>query len=142
MATTYASSEAAAGIQPKSLHAGAIVRSATYALTAALAVDDVIQMFKLPAGAVVHEVILASGDLDTDGTPTIALDVGDAGAAARFISASTIARTGGVARADQAGGVGYAYAADTMLEVGVETGPATGATTGNITLTVAYSMDA
>ena len=142
MATTYSSAQAAANVTAKYLHAGAIVRSATYALTAALVVNDVIQMFKLPSGATVHEVILASDDLDSNGTPAIALDVGDATAANRFIAASAVARTGGVARADQAAGIGYKYAADTMLQVKVNTAPATGASTGNVTLTVAYSMDA
>jgi hypothetical protein len=142
MASTFSSSQAAAGVSPKYLHAGAIVRSASYAITAALVVNDVIQMFKLPAGATVHDVILAADDLDTNGTPTIALDVGDATTANRFISASTVARAGGVGRTDQAGGVGYQYSADTMVQVKVSTAPATGATSGNITLTVAYTMDA
>src|SRR3989304_3625397 len=110
MPTTYSSAQAAANVTAKYLHAGAIVRSATYALTAALVVNDVIQMFKLPSGATVHEVILASDDLDSNGTPAIALDVGDATAANRFIAASTVARTGGVARADQAAGIGHQYA--------------------------------
>jgi hypothetical protein len=142
MATNYSAAQANANVPPKYLHAGAIVRSASFALSAALVVNDVIQMFKLPAGATVHEVILASDDLDTNGTPTIKLDVGDATAANRFISQSTVGQAGGVGRTDQAGGVGYKYSADTMLQVKVNTAPATGATTGNVTLTVAYSMDA
>ena len=142
MATNYSSPQAAGNIPPKYLHAGAIVRSATFALTAALAVNDTIQMFKLPAGAVIHEVILASDDVDTNGTPTIKFDVGDATTANRFISATTVGQTGGVARMDQAPGVGFKYAADTVIQVKVNTAPATGASSGNITLTVSYSMDA
>ena len=43
---------------------------------------------------------------------------------------------------DQAPGVGFKYAADTAIQVKVNTAPATGASSGNITLTVSYSMDA
>ena len=142
MATTYSSSQAAANVPPKYLHAGVIVRSATYALSAALVLNDVIQMFKVPAGATIHEAILASDDTDTNGTPTIKYDVGDATTANRFISASIIGQTGGVARMDQSGGVGFKYTADTIIQVKVNTAPATGASSGNITLTVSYTMDA
>lgn len=142
MATTYSSSQAASNVNPKYLHAGGIVRSATFALSAALVLNDVIQMFKVPSGATIHEVILGTDDLDTNGTPTVKLDVGDTTTANRFISASTVGQTGGVARMDQQGGVGFKYAADTMLQVKVNTAPATGASSGNVTLTVTYSMDA
>ncbi len=142
MATTYSAAQAAGNVPPKYLHAGAIVRSASYALTAALALNDAIQMFKLPAGAVVHEVILASDDVDTNASPTVKYDVGDGSLANRFIAATTIGQAGGVARMDQKGGVGFKCTADTMIQVTVNTAPATGTASGAITLTVSYTMDA
>lgn len=110
-----------------------------YSLTAALVLNDVIQMVKIPAGHQVVDVILSADDLDTNGTPLISLTVGDGDDTARFIAASTIGRTGGVARLDQKAGLQKVYTAEDTVDVKVSAAPATGAVTGDITCTVKYT---
>jgi hypothetical protein len=82
----------------------------TFSLTAtALAVGDIIELGILPATHSVSDAILVCDDLDSNGAPTIAFDVGlmsgDVGdnVSARtcgneLFAASTIGQAGGVAR--------------------------------------------
>lgn len=110
-----------------------------YAIGAALVINDVIQMVKVPKGARIVGVTLGADDLDTNGAPTITLDVGDGGVSDRFVAASTIAQSGaapatGIAKA----GFGYVYTADDTVDVLVKAAPATGATSGSIRLAVTY----
>ena len=73
-----------------------------------LGAGDIIDMGVIPANSTVVDVIIDSDDLDSNGTPTIAFDVGvmsgnpgDTGSrtcGAEFFSASTVAQAGGVAR--------------------------------------------
>jgi hypothetical protein len=104
------------------------------------AVNDVIQMVKIPAGATILDLALASTDIDTNGTPLVGLQVGDGDLATRFIGTSTIGRTGGLARLDQAGGVGYKYTVDDTIDVLIQAAAATKAA-GTLTMTVRYTMD-
>lgn len=113
----------------------------TYELAAALVDNDVIQMVRVPQGAAVQEVILAADDLDTHNTPTIILNVGDGTTVDRYISASTVAQAGGVVRLSAIDGMNYTYTADDTIDVKVTEPPATGATSGTITLTVIYTMN-
>lgn len=113
---------------------------ASYALTAALVVDDVIQMVKIPKGARIVNVILSSTDLDTDGTPAIILDVGDGTVTDRFIDGATIAQAGGVQHLNEPGGTGYVYTDDDTIDVKVQVAPDVGTTSGTIGLTVDYDM--
>jgi hypothetical protein len=129
---------------------GSSVRVSTFALTAALALNDTITMCYLPDNAVVLDVAIATDTaLDTNAASTIAYDVGDAGSANRFIAAvaqgnniplpitaSTLSAT-----------MGYQYTtsgAETKnaIIVTVHTAPATGATTGTLRLKISYSMQA
>lgn len=86
-----------------------------YTTVAGLAADDVIEMCPLPAGYVPVDVMADVEQIDSDGSPTITLDCGLlSGAfgstdsartcAATFISASTVAQAGGIARMSAAGG--------------------------------------
>ena len=113
---------------------------AEYELSAALALNDVIQMVKVPAGATVVDLILSADDLDSDGSPAIVLDVGDGASADRYIDGSDIGQAGGVARLSEAGGHLYEYAADDTIDVLVQVAPATGATSGSIKLAVCFSF--
>lgn len=117
------------------------VREAVYTLTAALALNDVIQMIPVAAGERVVDLQLISEDLDTNGTPAIVLDVGDGDDTDRYIDGSTIGQTGGMARLGQgvatdaaAIAVNRLYAAADTIDVLVQVAPATGATTGTIRL--------
>lgn len=117
------------------------VREAVYTLTAALALNDVIQMIPVAAGERVVDLQLISEDLDTNGTPAIVLDVGDGDDTDRYIDGSTIGQTGGMARLGQgvatdaaAIAINRLYAAADTIDVLVQAAPATGATTGTIRL--------
>jgi hypothetical protein len=81
---------------------------ADFVVPTGLAVTDVIDMCVLPAGYVPFSVKLITDDLDSNGSPTIALDVGimtgtpgslDTARTCgnEALTASTIGRTGGVA---------------------------------------------
>ncbi len=108
-----------------------------YTISAALAANDTIDLCILPARHVIVDAILDTDSLDI-GTG-ITLNVGTSTTANLLMSASTVARAGGIARMDQLGGVHLAASdADTTLRVTVAAAPTTGRTTGTIGLTVFY----
>lgn len=118
------------------------VREATYSLAAALALNDVIQMIPVGDGERVLDIqLIVETDLDTNGTPTIVLDVGDGDDPNRYIDGSTVAQAGGydsygtgIATAAAAAALNKVYTGADTIDVLVETGPATGATSGTIRL--------
>ena len=136
---TYTSSKVASGVQPRSNIELTEVH-ATYTVSTALALNDVIQMVKIPANATIIGLTLSCGDLDTDGSPAIVLDVGDGSDTDRFIDGSTIGQAGGVERINAAAGHNYTYSAEDTIDVLVQVGPATGATAVDIDLTVLYTL--
>jgi hypothetical protein len=123
-----------------------------YSLAAALVVGDIIELAVLPTYATVVDAVLIADDLDTNGTPTITLDVGimsgevgvlDAArtCGAEIFSGSTVAQAGGVARPSLA--TAFRIAAlegHRSIGVKVAAGPATGATTGKIQLRLFYAQ--
>lgn len=110
-----------------------------FALTAALALNDVINMLSMPAQHVPVDCILDCDDLDSGGSPSITLSVGTATTPALLISASAVGQAGGIARMDKATGPRLAASnSDTLIQIKVAAGPATGATTGTIGLTLLY----
>lgn len=138
MASTLYSSKVASTVQPRA-GIGLTSVHGTYELAAALVLNDVIQMVKVPAGARIVNVILGSDDLDT-GSPAIVLAVGDGSTADRFITASTVAQGGGVTTINQVDGIGYTYTLADTIDIKVTTAPATGTTSGTLNLTVVYDM--
>jgi hypothetical protein len=98
---------------------------AELALTA-LANADTIQMIPIPNGARVLDWTLGADDLDSNGTPTITLGLGDSGSSTRYVSASTIAQTGAApVNTLLKTGFGYIYTADDMLTITVSAAIAT-----------------
>ncbi len=85
----------------------------TIDVTTAPAVGDIFELVQIPNGYAVESVILDCDSLDSNATPTIVLEVGDATTAARFIAASTVAQHGGVQYSNVAGATGYSYAIGT-----------------------------
>lgn len=143
MASTFIAAKAATGIQARS-DVGLVAAFSTYELTAALVINDVIQMLKVPLGATILDVKLAVDDIDSNGSPVVILAVGDGNVVDRFIKGSTIGQTGGsavigsgVTAATAADAFNYTYTADDTIDVKCTTAPATG-TTGTITLSVTY----
>lgn len=59
---------------------------------------DVVQMVKLPKGAIVIDVMAVASDMDTSGSPTLTFSVGYGDDTDYFISVSTVAQAGGVVR--------------------------------------------
>lgn len=143
---TFNTTKTAAGVQPRSEHMGVVSVSAKYTILAVLATGDIIEMVKIPKGAVILDLVLTAEDLSTGAD--IILNVGDGGDIDRFIDSSTIAQAGGVARlgagvaaAALDGAAYFTYAADDTIDVQVEAG-GTATATGDITLSVLYSMQA
>ena len=139
MASTLTAAKVASTVQSRG-GVGLTSVHGTYELAAALVVNDVIQMVKIPKGARIVDAILGTDDLDSGGSPAIILAVGDGTTADRFITGSTVAQAGGVTRLSQVDGIGYVYTAEDTIDVKVTTAPATGATSGTINLTVVYDM--
>ena len=118
------------------------VRVASYSITAALSAADIIQMVDVFKGETVYGAILTTTDLDTGGSPSIVLDVGYGGAAASLIDGSTIGQAGGTASSLAIGNATHgstatapvAFSADDTIDVTVQAGPATGATSGTLTM--------
>ena len=141
MPSPYKTSSIANGEPPRSLSYGVWPVSKTFTVTTALAVNDLIEMFEVPEGATALDWIFSSEDLDTNGTPTIVMDVGDDTVSGRFISGSTIGQGGGLERVTTHAGHAYKFPADTVVKIKVTTGPATGATGVSVTLTAFLTMD-
>lgn len=112
-----------------------------YTITAALALNDVVNLFYLPKGARVIGGFLKADDLDTGGT-ALRLSVGDAGSATRYFSSSTVGSAAtSVDRALAAAGTDYLNTAKTLVFATVSTGPTTGATTGTIVVRLDYTVE-
>ncbi len=111
------------------------------AATGTITTADSATVCRLPVGAVVLGVTLEADDLDTNGTPTITLNVGDAGSATRYFSASTVAQAGTAAVATAASGLLYTVTGtnDTAVVVAVAANAATSAD-GNIRVAVLYYL--
>lgn len=103
-------------------------------ITAAAANLDTFDFGYVPKGFRLLGATLESTDIDTNGAPTVTLNVGDSGDADRIFAASTVGQTGvlttGASAANflAATGFGYLYTADTVVTGTIPTGPATGAT--------------
>jgi hypothetical protein len=137
MPTTFKTGAAELGRGFKPFPDGTVgVRKQTYSLTAALTVNDVIQMIPVYAGEMVVELRLICDDLDT-GTALV-LDVGDGDDVDRYIDGTTIGQTGGTVAMGSgittAKTMGHVYTADDTIDVLVAVAPGTGATSGTITL--------
>lgn len=132
-----------------------MAQTATFAVTAAqTAINTVLGSIYVPNNAIIHDVILSATDMDTNGSPVMSIDVGDAAGPAtpdddRFIADHL---TGVTTTYHAAAGSGnllddkvYAYVNDAAnypqneqeIQVTVRTAAATGAA-GTVTLTVIY----
>jgi hypothetical protein len=96
-------------------------------LAADLVTANVVAAFKVPKDFVVTGIIAVATDMDTNGSPTLALSVGDAGSATRHLSSSTIGQAGTSTQTLASTGLLYQYTADTDILVTATTGSATAA---------------
>lgn len=122
----------------KYVQIGVVTEIYSVALTTALALNDIITGPNIPAGCFLDNVKIDVGQLDSNGSPLITLDVGISGTAQKFLAASTVAQAGGIAGAAVAGTVGYSPTTDTAVLVKVHAAAAT-AKAGTIVISVTYT---
>ncbi len=108
--------------------------------TAAPATTDTLNFFDIPANARILFAVLESDDMDTNGTPTLTLNIGDSGSATRLFSASTVAQAGTASTALAAGAIGYKTTAKTRITGVAANNAATGAA-GTVRLSVGYFVE-
>lgn len=111
------------------------------ALSGTITTADAATVCNLPIGAIVLDVTLEADDCDTNVTPTITLNVGDAGSATRYFSGSTVAQAGTTGVATAASGLFYQVTGtnDTAVRVAVAANAATSAD-GSVRVAVQYVL--
>src|SRR3954470_25019570 len=110
----YNSDKMADGKQPKVLPTAAGVHVLESASLTALALNDTISMLQLEGdpttagnGPAIIGMILSADDLDSNGSPTLMLAVGDGVVPDRFISGASIGQDGGVQYMNRSAALGY-----------------------------------
>jgi hypothetical protein len=113
-----------------------------YTISAALALNDTIQLFDLPPRARVVGGFVKSDDLDSGGT-ALRLDIGEAGDVDRFLvgAAGTPGPVAGVANTLAATGYDYVTTKKTRVFGTVSAAPTTGATTGALVVVLHYFVE-
>lgn len=97
-------------------------------ISAAAANLDAFVFGTVPKGFRLTGATLEATDIDTNGSPTVTINIGDSGDADRIFAASTVGQTGTLSSALATTGFGYLYTDDTVITGAIPTGPATGAT--------------
>lgn len=87
--------------------------------------NNTVALFKVPAGFTVTGVYLALTDIDSNGSPTVAVTLGDSGSANRLVASSTIGQAGGNTTTLASTGLYYQYPTDTDILLTFGTGSAT-----------------
>lgn len=108
--------------------------------TAAPSTSDTLNFFYLPANARILSATLESTDMDTNVTPTLTINVGDAGDADRLFAASTVGQAGTASVASAVTGLHYKTTAKTLITGVAANNAATGAA-GSLYLSVLYVVD-
>jgi hypothetical protein len=80
-----------------------------------LAVGISTALFVAPKGFVLTSLSVVVPDMDSNGSPALVFDIGDAGAQARFISGATTGQAGGTNTTLAAAGLNYEFTADTEI---------------------------
>lgn len=109
-------------------------------VTAALTTSDTINFGYLPANARILAATLESTDIDTNGSPTIAINVGDSGSATRLFSASTVGQAGTASVASAVAGLHYKTTAKTLI-VGAPSANAATGVAGTLYLSILYIVE-
>ena len=139
---TYNSTNIASKTGVASVAAAGVVHCA-YAevvTTAALTTSDTLNFFDLPPNARVISATLEATDLDTNGAPTLTLNIGDSGSATRYFSASTVGQAGTAAAASAVAGLHYKTTAKTRI-VGVPAANAATGVAGSVYLSILYIVE-
>lgn len=110
-------------------------------LAADVAVGKTTALFRVPAGFTALGIYAAASDMDTNGSPTLALSLGDSGSGVRLLSSSTIGQAGTTTSTLASTGAGYKFTVDTEIVMTATTGAATAAA-GTLTALLWGFMDA
>lgn len=104
-----------------------IALTASVAMTTAMIdnVNDEVGLFFVPKGFVVTAVRAAATDMDSNGTPTLAFDIGDAADEDRLMAATTVGRDGSFSTAMARTGLLFKYNARTEIRAYVQAAAAT-----------------
>ncbi|MBR0868925.1 hypothetical protein JQ633_01035 [Bradyrhizobium tropiciagri] len=84
-------------------------------LAADLVTTNQVALFRVPAGFVAQGLFASATDMDTNGSPTLTLNIGDSGSAARLLSASNIGQAGTSTSTIATTGSYYQFTADTDI---------------------------
>jgi len=131
---TLTTNKTASTVPAKLVHAGSQSISADYSFSLSLSVGDVIQMVRVPSGAVVTDVAMTF--LGTAAN-TVAGNVGDGDSSARYIAATSLSNQG-VVRATV--GIPYSYSQDDTVDLSITVATST-TLAGGVKLTVTYKVD-
>jgi hypothetical protein len=133
---TFQGSRAATGTVARADLAENVVVS-TFTIPTGFATADIVEMVKIPAGAIILDLVLASNAAVGS---TANLSVGDGGAAARFL-ASTAHTAATATRMSIPAVFGYTYSADDTVDV-TAVSIATPTVGTVLTLILRYTMNA
>lgn len=112
---------------------------------AGTALNDTLGLFVLPRAAIIRDLTIKTDQLDSNGSPTLTLDVGYTGTPQAFIAAWNGAKTalsGGASPntvSAKTGAYGYQATADTPIFATVHAAAATAAA-GNLVATIEYEI--
>jgi len=114
----------------------------TVALTTAMIdnANDEVELLWVPKGAVFDSAVLSATDMDTNGAPALAIDVGDDSDEDRIFAASTVGQGATLSTAWARSAHGYKWTAATKIKAYIQTAAATGAA-GSLTFTIRYFVD-
>jgi len=126
------------GLGGRNLHSA----RGTYTISAALALNDTIQLFDIPVRSRILGGFVKSDDLDTGGTG-LRIDVGDVDDIDRYFvgGAGTPGPVAGVSNDVAVTGIDYLTTKKTRVYATVSTAPTTGATAGTFTVVLFYSNE-
>lgn len=108
--------------------------------TAAPATTDSMEFFNMPLNAVIVGGYLLASDMDTNGSPALTLNIGDAGSATRLFSGSTVGQAGTLAQEIATTALGYQFTAKTKIIGTAGVNAATGAA-GTVELCLLYTVE-
>lgn len=119
-----------------------ITMEAIVAITTAMidnTADDV-GLFYLPEGAVIVGICASATDMDTNGAPTLAFDIGDSADEDRLMAASVIGQAATLSQTLARAGHLHKYTTRTQIRAYVQAVAATGAA-GTLKVNVIYFVD-
>lgn len=123
-------------------HRGVVAASAIVSMTTAMIdnANDEVGLFRLPAGAVIIGGNLSATDMDSNGSPALAIDIGDDSDEDRLFAASTVGQAATLSAALATAGHLYKYTSDTLIKAYIQTAAATGVA-GTLKVTIWYFVD-